>query len=436
MSTMTRRVLGILAFALLLSAPAGRADDKLAFLIPTLYGPTGLIVDSEARLPNGQTHSAHFNSAFQAEFTQFNVAIASQLTGLPIPTPASGFTYTLDPGLGLFTRSTKSFGPILADRADTVGRHKLSLGVHYQRFTFDKLEGVDLQSVPAVFTHDNPALGGRDDVVTTTNAIDAAVSQLTTYLNFGLTSWLDLAVAAPLVTTDLTVRSTATVRRIGTSANPAIHFFRDASGTFGDTKSFESTGSASGIGDVVVRLKARAASVGPLAVGLGVDSRLPTGDEMDLLGAGAWGVKPFLVVSSTGRSFSPHASVGYEWNGDSTLAGDPVLGTKAKLPNQLTFSGGVALAVTGNLTLAADVLGRRIIDGRRLVPKTFNALDGHTTFPDISFARRSENELSGAVGFKFNPRGRLLIDANVLFGLNDRGLRDSLTPLVGIEYGF
>ena len=436
MSIKTCRVLA-LAFALLLSAPAGRADDKLAFLIPTLYGPTGLIVDSEARLPNGQTHSAHFNSAFQAEFTQFNVAIASQLTGLPIPTPASGFTYTLDPGLGLFTRSTKSFGPILADRADTVGRHKLSLGVHYQRFTFDKLEGVGLDDVPAVFTHDNPVAGtGRDDVVTTANAIDASVSQLTTYLNFGVTSWLDLALAVPLVTTDLTVRSTATVRRIGTSANPAIHFFRDASGAFGDTKSFESSGSASGIGDVVVRLKARATSVGPLAVGLGVDGRLPTGDEMDLLGAGAFGVKPFLVVSSTGRSFSPHASVGYEWNGDSTLAGDPVLGTKAKLPNQITFTGGVALAVTGNLTLAADVLGRRIIDGRRLVPKTFNALDGRTTFPDISFARRSENELSGAVGFKFNPRGRLLIDANVLFGLNDRGLRDSLTPLVGIEYGF
>jgi hypothetical protein len=433
---MTRRILGTLAFALLAFAPAGGADEKLAFLIPRLYGPTGLVVDSDARLPDGSTHSAHFNSAFQAEFTQFNVAIASQLTGLPIPTPASGFTYTLDPGLGLFTRSTKSFGPILSDRADTVGRHKLSLGVHYQRFTFDKLEGLDLTDVPAVFTHDNPAPGGRDDVVTTANAIDASVSQFTAYLNYGVTSWLDAAVALPLVTTDLTVRSTATVRRIGTSANPAIHFFRDQSGAFGNTRSFESSGSASGVGDIVLRLKARVTSLGPLAVGLGVDNRLPTGDEMDLLGAGALGVKPFLVISSTSRTFSPHATVGYEWNGDSTLAGDPVAGTKDKLPNQITFSGGVAVAVTGNLTLAADVLGRRILDGRRLAPRTFTSIDGRTTFPDISFVHSSENELSGAVGFKFNPRGRLLIDANLLFGLNDRGLRDTLTPLVGLEYGF
>src|SRR4051812_23835091 len=220
---MMRRILGPLACALAVCAAVpSQADEKLAFLIPHLYGPTGLVVDSEARLPTGQTHSAHFNSAFQAEFTQFNVALASQLTGLPIPTPASGFTYTLDPGLGLFTRSTKSFGPILSDRADTVGKHKLSVGVHYQRFTFDKIEGQDLGDVPAVFTHDNPALGGRDDVVTTSNAIDARVSQLTTYLNFGLTPWLDAAVALPVVSTDLDVRSTATIQRIGTTANTAI----------------------------------------------------------------------------------------------------------------------------------------------------------------------------------------------------------------------
>jgi hypothetical protein len=432
---MTRRILLFAATGLLMAGPV-RADDKLAFLIPHLFGPTGLVVDSEARLPNGQTHSAHFNSAFQAEFTQFNVALASQLTGLPIPSPASGFTYTLDPTLGLFNRSTKSFGPLLSERAETIGKGKVSVGVHYQRFTFDKIEGVDLDQVSAVFTHDNPASGGRDDVVTTNNAIEANVSQLTGYLNYGLNNWLDAAVSVPLVQTELNVASTATIQRIGTSANPAIHFFREANGGFGSTRNFTSSGKASGIGDVVLRLKARLTTFGPVAVGFGVDGRLPTGDEMDLLGAGAWGVKPFVVASSTGKTFSPHATVGYEWNGKSVLAGDPVAGTKGELPRQLKFSGGLALAVTGNLTVAVDVLGRRIFDARRLSPTTFHALDNRTTFPDITFVQRSENELSGAAGFKFNPRGRLLIDANVLFALDNHGLRDKVTPLVGLEYGF
>ena len=42
----------------------------------------------------------------------------------------------------------------------------------------------------------------------------------------------------------------------------------------------------------------------------------------------------------------------------------------------------------------------------------------------------------GAVGLKFNPVGRLLIDSNVLVKLNDTGLRDKVTPLVGMEYAF
>src|SRR6267142_6211183 len=196
---MTRRILGTLAFALLVSAPAGRADDKLALLIPHLYGPTGLVVDSEARLPDGSTHSAHFNSAFQAEFTQFNISLASQLASVPLPSPASGFTYELDPALGVFKRSTQSFGPILAERAETIGKKKFSLGFNYQYFTFDTIEGVDLGNVPAVFTHDNAAPGGRSDVVTTSNAIDLKVGQFTAFLSYGLADGVDVSVAVPFV---------------------------------------------------------------------------------------------------------------------------------------------------------------------------------------------------------------------------------------------
>jgi hypothetical protein len=427
----------VFAALLLVAAPASaRPEDKLAFLIPNLFGNTGLVVDSEARLPTGQTHSAHFNSAFQAEFTQFNVALASQLTALPIPSPSSGFTYTLDPELGVFNRSSKSFGPLLSERAETVGKGKVSFGSHYQRFTFDTLEGLDLAGVPSVFTHDDPAAGGRDDVVATMNSITARIDQFTTYVNYGLTSAIDVAVAVPFIHSELDVTSVATVQRIGTTGNPAVHFFRDASGGFGNTRTFTSSGSASGVGDVVLRLKGRLASFGKGALGLGADVRFPTGDEEDLLGAGAFGVKPFLVLSSSHSSFAPHAAIGYQWNGDSTLAGDPVAGVKGKLPNQLTYSAGVALAVTGRATLALDLLGRHVSNASRLVPTTFTALDGRTTLPDIAFERRSANELAGAVSLKLNPWGRLLLDANVLFKLDDHGLRDTITPLVGLEYGF
>jgi hypothetical protein len=40
------------------------------------------------------------------------------------------------------------------------------------------------------------------------------------------------------------------------------------------------------------------------------------------------------------------------------------------------------------------------------------------------------------VGFKLNLVQRLLVDVNVLFKLNDNGLRDKVTPLLGLEYTF
>ena len=212
----------LLAFAVLLiagAAPARAQSTKLALLIPGLYGPDGLKVRSEAKLPDGSDHSAHFNSAFQERFTQFNIALASQLAAIPLPSPASGFTYTFDETLGVYQRTTQSFGPILAERPETLGRGKLSFGTSYQHFGFDSLEGVDLGSVPAVFTHDDAQLGGgRSDVVTTDTAIDATVDQTVFSLTYGLANWLDASVAVPVVRVDLG----ATSRRTSSGSAPRI----------------------------------------------------------------------------------------------------------------------------------------------------------------------------------------------------------------------
>jgi len=434
--------LAILLAALIAAAsPATvRAQDgKLALLIPNLYGSSGLVVNSEALLPDGSTHSAHFNSAFQAEFTQFNISLASQLASVPLPSPASGFTYELDPALGVFKRSTQSFGPILAERAETIGKKKFSLGFNYQYFTFDTIEGVDLRNVPAVFTHDNASPGGRADVVTTNNNLDLKVGQFTAFLSYGLADGVDISAAVPFVKVDLGVTSEATIQRIGTASSPATHFFRDPSapGTFGTTKTFSQSGSASGIGDVIGRLKGRLVKSGATGIAIGVDVRFPTGDELDLLGSGAWGVKPFAILSVSQKVLSPHLNVGYQWNGKSVLAGNVLTGEKKSLPDQILYDAGVDIGVTPKITLALDVLGRRVLKSPRLQTETFHALQGGLTFPSIHFIQDADfNVTNGAAGLKVNAGGRLLVDVNVLFKLDNGGLRDKVTPLVGFEYSF
>jgi hypothetical protein len=416
----------------------GSAQDsgKLALLIPTLYGPDGLHVDSKALLPDGSTHSAHFNSAFQTEFTQFNIALASQLAAVPLPSPASGFTYTFDSTLGVFQRSTQSFGPILTERAETIGRHKLTFGITFQYFGFDTLEGLSLGDVPAVFTHDDAQLGGgRTDLVTTANSIDASVNQTVAFLSYGLGSRVDLSVAVPFVSVDLAVTSQAEVQRVGTGASPATHFYDDGTGGLGIDHTYANSGHASGIGDVVVRLKANPIHSDAVALALGVDGRIPTGDEQNLLGLGAPGVKPFAVLSLSQGRVAPHLNFAYLWNGKSVLAGDVATGRKEDLPDQIQYAVGADIGVSKRLTLAFDFLGTYVMDSPRLVREVFTAANGKS-FPQIAFVNESYNLASGAAGLKFNPGGRLLIDFNLLFKLDSAGLRDTVTPLVGIEYAF
>ncbi len=76
----------------------------------------------------------------------------------------------------------------------------------------------------------------------------------------------------------------------------------------------------------------------------------------------------------------------------------------------------------------------RLKGGLRLLQ--FQALDGRSTFASIGFARDSFNALSGAIGLKANVAGRLLLDVNLLFKLDEHGLRDKVTPLIGVECSF
>jgi len=94
------------------------------------------------------------------------------------------------------------------------------------------------------------------------------------------------------------------------------------------------------------------------------------------------------------------------------------------------------VAVHPRVTAAVDLLGRYIIDTPRVRRDEFHALDGRSVFPNITFDSGGIHEVSGAVGLKINLAGRLLVNTNLLVRLNNAGLRDKVSPLVGIEYAF
>jgi hypothetical protein len=441
---MRRALLPVLLIALA-AVPAAAQDTEptttLSMVFHDLYGPNGLVVNSNQVLPDGSTHSAHFNSAFQSNFTQFNIALASQLTSLPLPSPASGFTYRFDAATGTFVRSTQSFGPILTDRAETIGRGRIAFNYNFQYFSFDRLEGLDLSRVPSIFTHDDFQLGGgRADIVATRNTINASVGQWTGALTYGLNDRLDLSLAVPVINTRLKVISAATIQRVGTGEAHEIHFFRDPDATngIGDERTFQAGGSASGVGDLIVRVKGSVLRRSAQGLALGLDLRMPTGDERNLLGSGAFGAKPFVAYSANFSRISPHVNIGYQWNGSSILAGDPAEDIKDDLPDQVLYAAGADVGVTEKFSLTADFLGRWAIDSPRVTRRPFTAAGpaAQITIDDIAIERESFWASSAAVGFKANLHGRLLVDFNLRFSIGTNGLSDRVTPLIGFEYGF
>jgi len=436
-------------------------------VLPNLFGSTGLTVFSSPVFP----HYAHFIGSAQTTLNQtLSSAIATQLAILPIISPSSGFTYKYDGDAGAFVRSTTSFGPIYAERAETVGRGAMSFGINYQRFRFSSIDGIDLHKVPAVFSHladtgpGNTPVSYEADVIQTTNNIDLNIDSTTLYGTVGITDRIDVSVSLPIVDVRMGVASDATIVRVsgptftapggGTFANP--HQFTSDPNSL--KHSYFSNGNATGIGDVTFRIKGNVWRGRSLGMSLGLDVRAPSGNARELLGSGAVGIKPFVVVSAARKHFSPHLNMGYQWNGKSILAGDltgaavsentsgiavisngPAI--KQHLPSLLFYTLGADIGATRELTLAFDYLGQTLINAPRVFRDTFITQDipggtGALNIPTISGGKDTVVLSSGSFGIKYNPFGNLLLTSNILFRLDNKGLRQDVTPVVALSYAF
>ena len=111
---------------------------------------------------------------------------------------------------------------------------------------------------------------------------------------------------------------------------------------------------------------------------------------------------------------------------------------KADLPDQFHYAVGTDLAVSPRLSIVLDLLGQRLVHSPRLSTFDFAAEGpaGSVSLRDLQFQTASFWTSSGSVGLKANLAPRLLINFNLRFAIDDAGLTDRVTPLLGMEWAF
>jgi len=462
-----------------LTLQAQAHSEGLSQLVPTL-------ILSGITLPGagdpGSPHAGHFTlgnptfggsqGASQPDIPAiraveaFGDRLRTQFANFPLGSSTGGFTYSFNEQSGLYTRNTTSFGPAFTERAATIGRKKLSVGVNYQHTSFDTFGGQDLQdgSISFYLPHTDccsaaappPSLqnpGFESDVMQATLTLKASTDTVGVFANYGVTDRFDVGIAIPISHVNLEADVHATILRLSSADNLLVHTFVQGQNITETT--FSDSGSATGIGDVLVRTKYNFLRAASTWMSLGVDLRLPSGDSDNLLGLGTTQGKFFLIASSTNERISPHVNLGFTVSGEGkpeTLYQFEPLGVS----DEFNYAGGVEIVAHPKLTILADFIGRTLFDAGdlELETKTFPFRAGAGSNATAPLQTSSTNPVTGqpyeqlglrdgnlslllgTAGFKYNAGTNLLLNANNLFPLTDAGLRDRLTFAIGLDYAF
>jgi hypothetical protein len=364
-------------------------------------------------------------------------AIALGVATAPAPSAGTGETFRLSP-LGVLVRAEEtSLGPVLSERALTMGRRKYLIGANVTEMRFENLRGTSLEDLRFnVVQRDLPPLGpplGDPAIertylsVTTRMGFEARVANL--FFTAGITDRLDLSVMVPLVQASISGYSDAEIV-VGEGEDPAAGF------SFGGPtedprlrdRSVLQLEKASGLGDISLRGKYRfSSSESRLGVAFLGDVRLPTGRDEDFLGSGAvWAQGLGILSVDAGAGLFPHANAGL------------VLRSGEGQRNAVVMALGADHRASSRLTLALEVLGRIPLGTNPLVQREVIIRDAQgidTTVSTSNFPTLRDDQLDGAVGLKVRL-WKLTLVSSAIVPLNDGGLRSELLWTVGLQGGF
>ncbi len=361
-------------------------------------------------------------------FGEFNEAVTPiverlALRGIDLPATATApaFTYEFDFETGAAVRSSESLGPTFAERAETVGRHRMAFAVSHLYADLDHFDGHDFADdivTAGVRRFGKLQIGGA--FVAQDFSLEQHVTSVST--TFGITEAWDVNVLVPVVQTSLQLDgiSAAIVEQNGARQSARAFVAFDES--------------AVGLGDVLVRTKLRVVDAGLARVALGLGIRTPTGNPKDFQGLGDTTITPSVVVSRAFGRHDVHLNLGVEYNADDLERSRARYALGASLQPWDRFA--FLLDVIGSSSFQDDVFSFPAQVG------AINELFGNdalirskTAHTVTAFVPRSD-VVDFAFGLKANPWGTLVAYVTAITPITRDGLRAEVIPSAGVEWSF
>ena len=388
----------VLSLAFLVPAPA-LAQSGSAAPQPTVQDILRFLVTNQGVQTSDFDKDREAADATRDTLTR---ALLASVATLPVSTSSSGFSYRLNPTLGTVERASETFGPFFVERALTAGGGQASLGFTLQYASFGSLDGNHLRT-GELMTTANRFTDEAEPFDVETLTLGITTKTATFFGNVGLSDRVDVGIAVPVVS--LSINGSRLNRYRGQTLLQA----RAAAETVG-------------LADVAVRTKVRFTGDGPAAVAGGVELRLPTGREEDLLGAGEMATRFMGMASAEAGPTSVYGNFTVGFGG---------------IGREVSYGGALALAASPRMTVIGEVIARRIAGLQRIgeVAAPHPRLRGVQT-TRLMPVGTDQTSAFAVAGMKWNVSSTWLLHANVLMPLSDSGLTARFTPTIAMDYSF
>jgi hypothetical protein len=432
----------------------GSARAQLNTVFSTVFND---ILENKLTLSPGP-HAHHFipaaNKANSELVPALNGLIAGDISSVPLSSTSAGVIFDFSTGQPV--RVTESLGPIFAETAKPLGRGKFLVEASFTYLDLDRFRGLATNQMEFTFTHEDvtdaaggstPLLGwnpNESDIINLVMDLHTRVGIYALFATYGVTNKMDISIAVPFINARIFGTAHATIQSYTfAEVGQANHIFGGTPQNPILTTDEPYDRTATGIGDIAVRLKYNLLSSADFDFATLLDVRLPTGKTENFLGSGKPTYRIWTVFSSRMGEVTPHLNLGYT-------------AKPAKYQSDaVEFRAGVDTKLSSEVTLAVDVLGQidvnpneaihlfpgstEIVDHIEVVRNTSPVVlvDSVASYRNIRLSnipdQNNDNTYSASLGIRYAPSEAFIVFANVLIPMNTGGLRAEIAPTIGFS---